>query len=48
MMTIEFNPEMIFNMNETHVYIDMSSSTTISFKGKKNEANWTGNGFQSF
>jgi hypothetical protein len=49
MMTIEFNPEMIFNMDETPVYIDMLSSTTISFKGEKNvEANGTGNGKTRF
>ncbi|RWR98459.1 Tc5 transposable domain DDE superfamily endonuclease-like protein, partial [Dinothrombium tinctorium] len=34
----------IFNMDETPVYIDMTSSTTISFTGEKNiEATHTGN-----
>ena len=48
-ITIEYNAEMIFNMDETPVYIDMLNSTTISFKGEKNvEANGTGHGKTRF
>ena len=45
----EYNAEMIFNMDETPVYIDMLDSTIISFKGEKNvEANGTGHGKTRF
>ncbi len=48
-MNSEFNPELIFNMNELAVYIDMLSSKTISFKGEKNiEAIVTGKGSHHF
>jgi hypothetical protein len=43
-MTADFNADMIFNMDETPVYIDMLSSSTLSFAGEKTtEANGTGN-----
>lgn len=43
LMTADFNADMIFNMDETPVYIDMLSSSTISFAGEKTtEANGTG------
>jgi hypothetical protein len=44
-MTAYLDADVIFNMDETPVYIDMLSSTTISFVGEKNtEAIGTGHG----
>jgi transposase-like protein len=44
LLTADLNEEFIFNMDETPVYIDMMSNTTISFKGEKTtEAVNTGN-----
>jgi len=42
-LTTNLNNDMIYNMDETPVYIDMLSSSTISFIGEKNtEADATG------
>jgi hypothetical protein len=49
LMTADFNADLIFNMDETPAYIDVLSSSTISFAGEKTtEANGTGHDKKRF